>query len=90
MDRILLNKVVDEAALERGLSVVGFEYDDDDNIIEVTLDKEEGSVSLDDCEFVHRAVLANFDRDVEDYSLTVSSRGISGAEADELLKTIEK
>lgn len=89
MDRILLQKVVEEASLSRGLAVVGIDYDEDDNVIEVTLDREDGDVALDDCEFVHRAVLAAFDRDVEDYSLTVSSRGISGAEADELLKNYD-
>ena len=46
-------------------------------------------VNLGDCESVHRAVLAAFDRDVEDYALTVGSAGISGAEADALLKEME-
>ena len=40
--------------------------------------------------YVHRAVLAAFDRDVEDYALTVGSAGISGAEADALLKEMDE
>ena len=38
---------------------------------------------------VHRAVLAAFDRDIEDYALTVSSVGISAEEADALLSNGE-
>ena len=86
MDRTELQKVLDAAALERGCSVAVLDFDEDDNVIDVTITKAEGSVNLGDCEYVHRAVLAAFDRDVEDYALTVGSAGISGAEADALLK----
>ena len=89
MERIEIQKVLDAAAAERGCSVFEMKFDEDDNIIEVTIDKADGPVALGDCEFVHRAVLAAFDRNIEDYSMTVSSKGISAAEADELLKTIE-
>lgn len=89
MERIELEKVLAAAAKERGCEIVGLDFDEDDNVIEVTIDKENEDVSLGDCEFVHRAVLAAFDRNIEDYSLTVSSLGIDGAEADEMLKTIE-
>lgn len=89
MDRTELQKVLEAAALERECSIVGFEFDEDDNVIEVTINKEKEAVSLADCEFVHRAVLAAFDRNIEDYAMTVSSAGISGAEADEMLKNIE-
>ena len=89
MDRIELQKVLETAASERDCSIVNLSFDEDDNIIEATIDREGESISLADCEYVHRAVLAAFDRNVEDYSLTVSSAGISGAEADELLKKME-
>lgn len=89
MDRTELQKVLEAAALERECSIVDLAFDEDDNVIEVTINKPSESVSLADCEFVHRAVLAAFDRNVEDYALTVSSAGISGAEADEMLKNIE-
>ena len=55
----------------------------------LTIDRPEGDVDLADCEHVHRAVLAAFDRDVEDYALTVGSAGISGAEADAMLKEMD-
>jgi ribosome maturation factor RimP len=61
---------------------------DDDNNIEVTIDKQ-GGADLSDCEYVHRAVLAAFDRDIEDYALTVGSVGISAEEADSLLSKDE-
>ena len=90
MDRTELQKVLDAAALVRGCAVVALDFDEDDNVIDVTISKEGGNVNLGDCEFVHRAVLAAFDRDVEDYALTVGSAGISGAEADALLKEMEE
>ena len=88
MDRNRFQEVVDASAQEHGCVVVDIRWDDDDNVFEVTIDKPQGAVDLEDCEFVHRAVLATFDRNVEDYSLTVGSLGIDAEEADELLKTI--
>jgi ribosome maturation factor RimP len=87
MEKELFYKVVETAASERGLVVVEIKFDDDDNVFEVTIDRPGADVDLADCEYVHRAVLTAFDRDVEDYSLTVTSVGIDAAEADELLKS---
>lgn len=89
MERTALQNVLETAAKERCCSIVEIAFDEDDNVIEVTIDKEDENVSLADCEFVHRAVLAAFDRNVEDYALTISSAGISGSEADEMLRNIE-
>lgn len=86
MEKTELLKVLDKAVQERGCSLVELEFDDDDNVFVVTIDKEGPGVDISDCEYVHRAVLAAFDRNIEDYSLTVSSVGISPEEADELLK----
>lgn len=47
-----------------------------DNMIDVAIDSM-GSVTIDDCVMVNDAVLAAFDRDVEDYELTVGSYGIT-------------
>ena len=90
MERDRFQKVVEDAARERGCVLVGIDFHDDDNVFEVIIDKEDGEVDLSDCEFVHRAVLAAFDRDVEDYALTVSSAGITPDEADEMLETIKE
>ena len=86
MQREEFEKTVLQAAQERGCEVVGIDFNDFDNIFEVTLDRASEPVGLDDCEFVHRAVLAAFDRDVEDYALTVGSLGISAEEADRILE----
>ena len=90
MDRTAFENVVGKAVAERGCTLVDILFNDDDNIFEVTLDKPEGDVELADCEYVHRAVLAAFDRNIEDYALTVGSVGIDAAEADEMLKNINE
>lgn len=90
MVRSELESVLAQAASGRGCKVVDLKFDDDENVFEVTLDKDGGEVDINDCEFVHRAVLDAFDRNIEDYSLTVSSVGLSPEEADEILKTIKE
>ena len=90
MQRDDFENVVVRAAKERGCELVGVDFNDDDNVFDVTIDRKDAPVSLEDCEYVHRAVLAAFDRDVEDYALTVGSVGIDAEEADEILKTIEE
>ena len=90
MDRIKMESVASAAASERGCSIVELAFNDDDNIFEITIDKADGDVQLADCEHVHRAILAAFDRNVEDYALTVGSAGIDSAEADEMLNNMEK
>ncbi|MBO4263484.1 MAG: hypothetical protein J5871_02240 [Bacteroidales bacterium] len=88
MKREELQEVASAAAARRGCTLGELLFNDDENIFELVLDKENGAVDLEDCEYVHRAVLAAFDRDIEDYALTVGSRGIGAEEADELLKTM--
>lgn len=89
MERKKFDEIASAAAQARGCMVVETLFNDDDNIFELTLDKE-GGADLEDCEAVHRAILAAFDRDVEDYSLTVGSAGISAEQADEILKSIKE
>ena len=89
MERNAFEKVVEKAVQERGCTLVDILFNDD-NVFEVTIDKAGADVGLEDCEYVHRAVLAAFDRNIEDYALTVGSVGIDAAEADEMLKTINE
>ena len=84
METAEILKVAQAAAAERGCSIVDVKGDDDNNF-EVIIAKADGPVDLADCESVHRAILAAYDRDIEDYALTVGSQGISGEEADSLL-----
>jgi ribosome maturation factor RimP len=89
MDRQKFEEIASAAAQVRGCRIVETLFNDDDNIFELILDKD-GGADLEDCESVHRAILAAFDRDVEDYSLTVGSAGISAEQADALLKSIKE
>ena len=82
--------MLQKAAAEKGCKVVEVIFDDDENVFEVTIDKEQGPVDIEDCEYVHRAILDAFDRNIEDYSLTVSSVGLSPEEADKLLETVKE
>ena len=59
----------------RGLYIVDVSISKD-NDIEVIIEKEEGIVELDDCVGVSRFFETCFDREKEDYSLTVSSAGL--------------
>lgn len=90
MDLVKFREVVRMAADERGCEIVDLMLNDDDNVFEVVIDRKDGNVDLGACEYVHRAVLAAFDRNIEDYALTVGSAGIDAAEADEMLKTINE
>ena len=90
MDLVKFKEVVTLAATERGCELVELMLNDDDNVFEVVIDRKDGNVDLGDCEYIHRAVLAAFDRNIEDYALTVGSAGIDASEADEMLKTINE
>ena len=47
-----------------------------DNDIEITIESEDGRVELDDCVAISRFFESKFDREAEDYSLTVTSAGL--------------
>ena len=47
-----------------------------DNDIEITIEAEEGRIELDTCVAVSRFFETKFDREKEDYSLTVTSAGL--------------
>lgn len=46
------------------------------NEIEIVLEKDEGSITWDDCSAVDKAFHEKFSQDEEDYALTVSSAGL--------------
>ncbi len=50
-----------------------------DNDIVLTVESEDGKIELDDCVSLSRFFETKFDREVEDYSLTVSSAGLDQA-----------
>ena len=47
-----------------------------DNDVEITIESETGIVELDDCVAISRFFESKFDREKEDYSLTVTSAGL--------------
>ena len=75
MDKNALAQALEPVLEERGCFLVDLAVSPDLDVT-VTIEKESGSVDMDDCVAVNDAVLAAFDRDVEDYSLTVTSAGL--------------
>ena len=75
IDKTELEKVINEALEGTKMYLVTLKVSKD-NIIDVALDSDE-DITIDDCVAVNDAVLAAFDRDDEDYELTVGSYGIT-------------
>ncbi len=75
MDKELIIEKISGEVARLGCFLVEVKVGKDDDIL-VVIEKESGSVDLEDCEAVNDAFLAAFDRDEEDYSLTVSSAGL--------------
>ena len=78
---IILKENIKEAAIKKANEINGFIVDVNisaNNSIEVLFDKENG-VHIDDCLSISRYIHSEFDRDVEDYSLTVCSPGLTNA-----------
>ena len=73
-----ISEIIDAISSEivaRGLYLVEVTVSKD-NDVEITMESENGTVELDDCVAVSRFFEGCFDRDKEDYSLTVTSAGL--------------
>ena len=75
IDKAKIEQVVSDAIAGTDLFLVEVTVSRD-NVVDVALDSM-GSVSIDACVAVNNAVLAAFDRDEEDFELTVGSYGIT-------------
>ena len=75
MEKELILKSIEPAVKERGCFIVDVTVSKDNDVV-LTVEKEIGDVDLEDCIALNDAFLAIFDKDVEDYSLTVSSAGL--------------
>ena len=75
IDKTALEQVINEALEGSKLYLVTLKVSKD-NIIDVALDSDE-DLTIDDCVAVNDAIHAAFDRDEEDYELTVGSYGIT-------------
>lgn len=63
------------AELDRGIYIVEIKINSGNQIL-VELDTEQGSIGIEDCISVSRNIEHNLDREVEDFSLEVSSAGL--------------
>lgn len=70
-----LAKVVEGYITDNGLFLVDIEISQD-NDITITIERSEGDVKVENCVAIDRIIGSAFDRDVEDYSLTVTSAGL--------------
>ena len=66
---------IDSEIVARGLYIIEVTVSKD-NDVEVTIESEEGKVELEDCVAISRFFETKFDRETEDYSLTVTSAGL--------------
>ena len=66
---------INDEIVARGCFIVDVSVSKD-NDITLTVESENGTIELDDCVSISRYFETKFDREVEDYSLTVSSAGL--------------
>ncbi len=73
-----ISEIIDamqEEIVARGCFIVDVSVSKD-NDVEIVIESEHGTVSLDDCVELSRCFEEKFDRETEDYSLTVGSAGL--------------
>lgn len=70
-----IRDAMEGAIVARGCFIVDISVSKD-NDIEITIESADSTVELDDCVELSRVFEEKFDRDKEDYSLTVSSAGL--------------
>ena len=75
MNASIIIDAINDEIVARGCFIVDISVSKDNDII-LTVEKEEGIIELDDCVSLSRFFETKFDREVEDYSLTVSSAGL--------------
>ena len=75
MDRQSIISAITPALTELGCFLVDVSVSAD-NDVTLTIEKETGAVSMDDCVALDRAFHALFNQDEEDYALTVTSAGL--------------
>lgn len=75
MDRTLILKGIESEVTARGCFIVDISVTADNDIV-LTIESEKGTVEMDDCVVLSDKFQEIFDRDKEDYSLTVTSAGL--------------
>ena len=87
MNASVIKDAINDEIVARGCFIVDVSVSKD-NDITLTIEKEEGTIELDACVSLSRFFETKFDREVEDYSLTVSSAGLD--QPFKVLKQFEK
>ena len=75
MNASIIIDAINDEIVARGCFIVDVSVSKDNDII-LTVEKEDGVIELDDCVSLSRFFETKFDREAEDYSLTVSSAGL--------------
>ena len=75
MNVSVIKDAINDEIVARGCFIVDVSVSKD-NDITLTVESENGTIELDDCVSISRYFETKFDREVEDYSLTVSSAGL--------------
>ena len=75
MNASVIIDAINDEIVARGCFIVDVSVSKDNDIV-LTIEKDEGTIELDDCVSFSRFFETKFDREVEDYSLTVSSAGL--------------
>ena len=75
MNATEISDAIKDEIVARGFFIVEINVSSD-NDIELTVESEKGIVTLDDCVEISRLFEERFDREKEDYSLTVTSAGL--------------
>jgi len=75
MNASVIIDAINDEIVARGCFIVDISVSKDNDII-LTVEKEEGTIDLEDCVSLSRYFETKFDREAEDYSLTVSSAGL--------------
>lgn len=75
MNASVIIDAINDEIVARGCFIVDISVSKDNDII-LTVEKEEGTIDLDDCVSLSRYFETKFDREAEDYSLTLSSAGL--------------
>lgn len=75
MDKIKISQVIEQYLKDNGLFLVDISISKD-NDIEVVIESYNADVKIGNCIDIDRIVSENFNRDDEDYALTVTSAGL--------------
>ena len=72
MNASIIIDAINDEIVARGCFIVDVSVSKDNDIV-VTIESEEGKIELDDCVALSRYFETQFDREKEDYSLTMTS-----------------